>query len=298
MLLLLLASISIPLHASAETELQWVSGSGQTVGLGDGLADLKLPEGYSLLNAEDTKTFETENGNLPSDSEIGAVVPMEGDWMVYLEYDDAGHISDDDKTSIDADKLLQSYKDGTEAANEKLDEANHLFVDGWETAPHYDEGLHSLTWSLIAHDVNQDKVVNYNVRVLTREGYVSVILVSDPAHLAESRKQMESEVLSGLSIKEGKRYEDYNSSTDKKSNLGLAALVVGGAGLAVAKKAGLLAIILIALKKFGIVIAAAAVGVWRWLRGKPKAKPPAEQPAQPVQDQSVPVAKNDDVNAS
>lgn len=296
-LLLLLASLGIPLHASAETELQWVDGSGQTIPLGDGLANLKLLEGYSLLNAEDTKTFETENGNLPSGSEIGAVVPMEGDWMVYLEYDEAGHISDDEKTSIDADKLLQSYKDGTEAANKKLDEANHLFVDGWETAPHYDEGLHSLTWSLNAHNNNQEKIINYNVRVLTREGYVSVILVSDPEHLAESRKRMETEVLSGFSIKDGKRYEDYNASTDKKSNMGLAALVVGGAGLAVAKKAGLLAVLLVALKKFGVIIVAAAAGVWRWLRGKSKAQPAAEQPSLTIQgqvrDQADPAAKND-----
>ncbi|MBB6633051.1 DUF2167 domain-containing protein [Cohnella thailandensis] len=145
-------------------------------------------------------------------------------------------------------------------------------MDGWETAPHYDEGLHSLTWSLIAHDIYQNQIINYNIRLLTREGYISAILVCDPDRLASSRARMESDVLGGLAIKEGSRYEDFDASTDKKSNMGLAALVVGGAGLAVAKKAGLLAVILIALKKFGIVIVAAAAGLWRWLRGKSKAK--------------------------
>ncbi|MBB6670393.1 hypothetical protein H7C19_06800 [Cohnella nanjingensis] len=46
---------------------------------------------------------------------------------------------------------------------------------------------------------------------------------------------------------------------------------------------GLLAILLIALKKFGISIVAAVAGVWRWLRGKPKAQPPAEQLVPPIQ---------------
>ncbi|MFC5401181.1 DUF2167 domain-containing protein [Cohnella soli] len=271
-ILCLVIVFAMPLHAFAEdaSELQWVTGNGEAVEVGDNLAKQKLLEGYSFLNADDTKQFEKENGGVPSGAEIGMISPDNGNWAVFLEYDNVGHISDDDKTSIDADELLQSYKDGTEEANKELNEEDRLFVDGWDITPHYDESLHNLTWSIIAHDANLKKLINYNVRVLTREGYVSVILVSDPEHLNEDRKQMEADVLSGLSINEGKRYEDYNASTDKKSKMGLAALVVGGAGVVVAKKVGLLAIILLGLKKFGIVIVAVGAGLWRWIRSKLK----------------------------
>ena len=45
----------------------------------------------------------------------------------------------------------------------------------------------------------------------------------------------------------GARYADYNASTDKKAEYGLAGLVAAGGAAAVAKKVGLLAI----LAKFG-----------------------------------------------
>lgn len=79
--------------------------------------------------------------------EIGSVFPIAEDqtWSVYFEYEESGHISDDDKDEIDADALLDSYKKGTEESNKERPEEDHMFVDGWETPPAYDEKLKSLT---------------------------------------------------------------------------------------------------------------------------------------------------------
>ncbi|WEK54996.1 MAG: DUF2167 domain-containing protein [Candidatus Cohnella colombiensis] len=274
LLLIFVMVFAVPSIATAEGEFNWVEGKGQLVQLGDELLSLKLIEGYEFLNAEDTKAYEQGNGDLPSGQEIGAVFPIDNyNWLVYFEYDDVGHVSNEDQHSIDAEELLKSYKIGTAEANKELEESNHLFVDGWDIAPYYDEKLNSLKWSLRAHDINQEKIINDNIRILTREGYVSVILVSNPDNLAEARARLESEILSGLTVTQGNRYTDYNEATDKKSNLGLATLIAGGAGAVIAKKAGLIALLLAGLKKFGVVIVAAPLaGLWSWIRGKRKRK--------------------------
>ena len=75
-------------------------------------------------------------------------------------------------------------------------------------------------------------------------------------------------LLDNLKYVEGKRYADFNSSTDKVAEYGLAALVAGVA----AKKLGLFAVIAAFLAKFAKVgiLAAAALGggLWKRFRGK------------------------------
>ena len=67
-------------------------------------------------------------------------------------------------------------------------------------------------------------------------------------------------VLAMPSFDAGSRYEDYEAG-DLKSGYGVAALVAGGTGAVLLKKTGLIAILLIFLKKGWIVI----VGVGAWL---------------------------------
>lgn len=67
--------------------------------------------------------------------------------------------------------------------------------------------------------------------------------MSDPANLNADRKVMEAETLPVLTVNAGEAYNDYDPATGKKSSAGLTGLILDGAGLAVAKKAGLLSII-------------------------------------------------------
>ena len=66
----------------------------------------------------------------------------------------------------------------------------------------------------------------------------------------------------------GSRYADYQAGTDKEAEYGLAGLVAAGAGIAVAKKVGLIGIILAFGKKFLFVILAVAAGLGAWARRK------------------------------
>lgn len=266
----LLMTGSMPAHAEG------IIGKGQTIELDQGMATLTLKEGMGYLNGTETKAMTIRNGGKPSGTEIGTVMPENGSWIVYFEYDDTGHIKDSDKNEIDADELLQSYKDGQEEANKEMTPENHLFVDGWDVAPKYDETARRVVWSLLFHDKDNKSRVNYNERILTREGYISAILVCNPQEVATARKEMQDMVLSTLEIKEGKRYEDFNESTDKVAEYGLAGLILGGAGVAVAKKVGLIALALGLFKKFWIVIVAVIVGLWKLISGKKRKEQPAE----------------------
>ncbi|KOP78729.1 hypothetical protein AMS59_11140 [Lysinibacillus sp. FJAT-14745] len=299
---LIIMACAVP--AYAEEKLNWIEG-GQKVDVGSNLAELQLGSDFIFLDAENTKKYIKQSGMEPNGEEIGVVFPKDEkqSWAVYFEYTESGHIKDDEKKDIDADALLESYKEGTEEKNKDLSPENQLFVDKWDVAPFYDNSLHSLSWSLLAHDNQNNGVINYNVRLLSREGYISAILVSDPENLKKDRIVFNNKILKQFNLKQGQRYEDFDKKTDKVAEFGLTGLILGGAGLAVAKKAGLLAVLIPLLKKFWIVLLLFGGAIWGFIRKKlgmkkeqsEQQQEQSEQPAeseqtvqseQPAQDQA------------
>ncbi|WP_028549732.1 DUF2167 domain-containing protein [Paenibacillus sp. UNC451MF] len=262
--------------SAAESKFNWIEG-GKKVDLKQ-IATLDLDPSFVFLDAANTMKMSKESHETPSGKEIGSVYPTDEkqNWAVIFEYDNSGHIKDDEKQKIDAKAILKSYKKGTEEANKEKEPGQRLYVTGWDVEPFYDEKSHNLTWSMLAEDDNKEQLLNYNVRLLTREGYISAILVSDPEHREADKKVLTEKILPKLEMQAGKRYEDFDASKDKVSEYGLSALILGGAGLAVAKKVGLLATIALLGKKFGIVIIAAfgvLIGFIRKLFGRKKAEP-------------------------
>lgn len=271
----MLIGLNLPHQVSAEEagttpKFDYTIGSGQKIDLGSNLAELKLNQGFNFLDKDNTQKFVTQIGDLVTGREIGSIIPDDESWVLYFDYEEPGHVADDEKDEIDADSLLQSYKDGNEEANKKKTPENQLFVDKWETPPHYDESLHSLTWSLLMHTPKNEQLVNQEIRLLTREGYISAILACDPSVLSGAKSVVESQILPTLTMKPGQRYEDYDKSTDKTAEYGLTGLVLGGAGIFVAKKTGLLALLLVLLKKGWIIIVAGIGFLWNLIRGKRK----------------------------
>ncbi|MDQ0494811.1 DUF2167 domain-containing protein [Paenibacillus brasilensis] len=247
--------------ASSNEQLKWIEG-GRKVDLGN-VAEVDLDPSLLFLDAANTAKVSEMNHDKPSGKEIGSIFPKDENqnWEVVFEYYELGHIKDDEKEDIDADAILDSYKEGTEESNKEKAESDRLYVTGWDVEPFYNEATHNLTWSMLAEDGNKEKLINYNVRLLTRQGYISAILVSDPAHLDADKKFLSEKILPRLTVKSGERYEEFDASTDKISEYGLTGLILGGAGLAVAKKAGLLLLLAGLFKKFGILIFAAGAGV-------------------------------------
>lgn len=231
-------------------------------------AVLKLPQGYIFIPTPAASEYMRAMGSAVGDRFLGMIVPEQDDanWVVVMEYVDAGYIKDDEAKTWNVDELLNSYRQGTEEANKDRAERGfpQLEVTGWVEKPDYDETSRRLVWSMsVKHKGAQEsdgQSVNYNTYALGRDGYISLNLVTDLKAI-NRLKPVATELLAALQYNAGKSYADFNESTDKVAEYGLAALVGG----VVAKKLGLLAlgaaffakfakIILVALAAFGTII--------------------------------------------
>lgn len=233
-------AVSASAQEGQAPEINWVPGP-TTARMGDGLASIQVPEGYLFADKAETKKIMELTGNPPSDQEIGLIAPADDgkNWFLVFEYSEVGYVKDDDKDDIDADAILDSIKEGTEVANEERKEmgADPIEIVGWFEKPHYDTKTHNLVWAIEGKS-SQSGLVNYDVRLLGRRGYVSATLVTDPQALSADLPHVQS-LLGGFAFNEGNRYAEWKAG-DKVAEYGLAALVAGGAGAA-ALKLGLFA---------------------------------------------------------
>jgi uncharacterized membrane-anchored protein len=129
-----------------------------------------------------------------------------------------------------------------------------LSLDGWDEKPHYDKAKHQLIWCLRVSD-KEGSSANYNTRVLGRKGHVSINLVTEPSRVSTDKPHALA-MLAATQFSQGSRYEDFDASTDKVAEYGLAGLVAGGAGLGAMKvvKLGLFA------KMWKVILAAVIAG--------------------------------------
>jgi uncharacterized membrane-anchored protein len=245
-------------------------------------AHLHLPEGYVWVPTPAAAQLMRSMGNRTDDTFIGVVFPSDdADWMAVVKFVKEGYIKDDDAKDWNADDLLKSLKEGTEAANEERAKRGipGIEVTGWAQKPEYEAGTHRLVWSALSRrkgstDGNQG--VNYNTYALGRDGYLSLNLITNANDLPKYKPDA-AKLLSAIQYDDGKKYADFNSSTDKVAAYGLAALV---AGVAV-KKLGLFALALAFLAKFAkIAVVAGGAALWGIAKVFKKKEPVvAEAPA-------------------
>jgi uncharacterized membrane-anchored protein len=242
-------------------------------------ADLKLPDHFGFIPQKEAAEAMKLMGNRTGPDFLGMIVPLSADngghngsWFISLQYDPAGYIKDDDAQHWDAGKLLQTLKDGTEAANADRERLGipPITVTRWVQSPTYESGSHRLVWSAEAKrkdGSDADPTINYNTYVLGREGYISLNLITSASGV-DHDKVAAGDLLGGVDFKSGKRYGDFHSSTDKVAAYGLAALVAGVA----AKKLGLLALLAASILKFAkviaIAVAAFGAGIVRWFKSR------------------------------
>ncbi|MBN2338203.1 MAG: DUF2167 domain-containing protein [Acidobacteria bacterium] len=203
------------------------------------LATINVPEGYGFTGKEGTIQFLELNQNPTSGTELGLILSQNGDWFVVFEFDESGHVKDDEKDSLDADAILAGIREGTEAAN-KIRQSKGwapMHIQGWQHRPYYDPVTHNLTWSIKA--VSDDaEVLNHSIRLLGREGVMHADVVADPMDIDSAVAAFDG-MLKSYTFNPGFRYSEYRKG-DKLAAYGLTALIAGGAG-AVAAKSGLLA---------------------------------------------------------
>lgn len=243
-------------------------------------AHLNLGTQFRFLDTPDArKVLENLWGNPPDDSVLGMVVPAsvplddEHSWAVVLTESDDGHVADEDAASTDYPKLLKQMQEATEDENAERTKAGYsaLHLVGWAEPPHYDSANKKLYWAReLSSDGASRHSLNYDIRVLGREGYLSMNAVAGMNDVAAVKAGMQ-ELLPMVEFDAGKRYADYDAKTDKLAAYGIAALIGGG----IAAKAGLFAklgVLLLAGKKFVILGLAALAALVRKLFGKGKDK--------------------------
>ena len=240
------------------------------IALAEADAHLHLQPGFRYLDQGDTrKVLEDLWGNPPDEDVLGMLVPdsagLESDhsWAVVLTYsNEDGHVSDEDAAKIDYAQMLKDMQEGIHDGNAERKKAGYSTMEliGWAQPPRYDAETKKLHWAKeLAFSDSNGHTLNYDIRVLGRDGYLSLEAVSDMADQPLVNEGMQ-QVLPMAEFDSGHRYADFNPKTDKLAAYGLAALVAGG----VAAKTGLLTkigLMLLAAKKL-VFVALVAIGAF------------------------------------
>jgi uncharacterized membrane-anchored protein len=235
-----------------------------------GLAKLKLSKDYRFLNGDDAeKVWADLWENLPSKVKpLGMILPADvspvssDGWGVFIYWKDEGYIKDDDAQKIDYDELLKNLKENTQANNAERAAKGlpSLEMIGWAQPPRYDQAAHKLYWATeVSARGGSEHFLNYRIRILGRRGVMELNAIAGMNQLDLVTKAT-PELLSMIDFNQGHRYVDFDPSTDKVAEYGLAALIAGG----VAAKVGIFKgvwIALLAAKKF-IIIGLVALAVF------------------------------------
>ncbi len=206
------------------------------IDLRSGTAKLRVPEGFSFLNADDAnKVLVRLWGNPPQDDPpLGMIYPAgtgiaaTNFWAIVLHYDEDGHVSDEGADRIDAAKLLADLQRaaGAASATRTNEGFPSIEITRWAAPPRYDAATHRFHWAKEVRFGGGESVLNYNIRVLGRRGTLVLNAVASIARLAEVEAAM-PEMLKAVEFEPGYKYADFEPGKDKAAPYGLVALVSG-----------------------------------------------------------------------
>lgn len=259
-------------RAATEKLLKELDRQTGTIPIAAAKADLNLGDQYYFVGPEQSRTILVDiwrNPPASANGVLGMVFPKgksfaDDTWSAVITFEDTGYVSDDDAKTIDYSEMLANMKasDEEQAPNIRAQGYPAGILQRWAQAPTYDGGKHSLVWARdIKFDDSPEDSLNYDIRLLGREGVLSMNILASITQLDEVREAAKTFASVG-SFRTGARYADYNASTDKKAEYGLAGLVAAGGAAAVAKKVGLFAI----FAKFGKFLLIGAVALFAAFR--------------------------------
>jgi uncharacterized membrane-anchored protein len=257
------------------------------IALPGGIATLDLPANFRYLDRDDSARLLEAWGNPPGSTSLGMIVPAgvnpmsPESWGVVITYDKDGHVKDDDADGINYTKLLKEMQEGLQEDNAERKKQGYraMTLIGWAEQPHYDKTSHKLYWAKeLQSEGEQHHGLNYNIRVLGREGVLVLNAVAGIEQLDQIRSDMQ-QVTSFTNFTNGNRYADFNGSTDKVAEYGIAALVAGGVAAKLGFFGKLLALLLAFKKLIVLGVAAAGSVVWKFFKRTPKEAPQSEPAA-------------------
>lgn len=253
-------------HDSMEATFEYLTGE---VSIGDGIATLKVPEGFKYLGPESSNYVLTQIWGNPEEPTLGMLFQeSEGPsslnltYAVDITYSADGYIEDEDAADLDYDDLLEEMQSDAVASNEQRLQLGYPTVElvGWAQPPFYDAENKKLHWAKeLKFDSNEINTLNYNIRVLGRKGYLNLNVIGDMSNLDLVKSNVDG-ILASMEFNKGYTYDEFDPEIDKIAAYGIGGLIAGK----ILAKAGFFALIV----KFWKVIAVGAVALFGVFRKK------------------------------
>lgn len=249
------------------------------VQIGKNLATLQVPQGCLFIETAEAR-FLMENvyRNPENPSLLGIMLSdtpsifSDLKWLVEYNYEETGHVNDDDAEDINYDDLLKEIRKGNEEGNlqrKALGLPTSKLI-GWAQKPFYDQKNKKLHWAKeFKFEGSETNTLNYEIRVLGRQGVLSMNIISDMTKLKDVNADV-NKIIGSTNFNQGNTYAEFNEDTDKIAEYGIAGLIAGG----ILAKTGLLAKIGIFLLKFikplivGVIALFAFIGKKLFGKGK------------------------------
>lgn len=244
-----------------------------TIKLSNGIATIRVPEGYKYLDAKQSNYVLTDLwGNPEGQGSLGMLFPehagpmSDSSWCFNIEYDEIGYVEDDDAEDIDYEELLTNMQKEVSEANSERVAQGYETVElvGWASAPYYDADKKILHWAKeVKFGDSEDNTLNYNVRVLGRKGVLILNAIASMENVQAVKSNVNA-VTNIVAFTDGNKYENFNPDVDQVAAYSIGGLVAGK----VLAKVGFFAGLLKFWKVIIFAIAGGATSLWKWLSGR------------------------------
>ncbi|PKB17942.1 DUF2167 domain-containing protein [Flavobacterium sp. 5] len=243
-----------------------------TINLKNGVGKINVPKGFKYLNPVQAERVLVDLWGNPKDDNLtlGLLLPenqgilSQNGYVFNIQYDEIGHVEDDDADDINYDDLLTEMQKETVEENKERQKAGYEPVNivGWAAKPFYDKDRKILHWAKeIKFGKDPINTLNYNVRVLGRKGVLVLNAIATENDLPLVQKDI-NKVLDIVQFNDGYKYDDFDSSVDEVAAWTIGGLVAGK----VLAKVGFFAI----FAKFAKVIILALLGFFGAFKNKVK----------------------------
>ena len=242
------------------------------ISLENGIAEINVPKGYKFLDAKQSSYVLTDLWGNPPSEVLGLLFPKNigpisenFTYAVEITYSNDGYINDEDAKDLNYDDLLNQMQEDTNASNPERKKLGYPSIEllGWASPPFYDQENKKLHWAKEIKFEGEDiNTLNYNIRVLGRNGYLNLNAIGTIDILPEFKKDV-NQILNSVSFTEGNKYTNFNPEIDNVAAYGIAGLIAGK----ILGKAGFFAVLLKFWKVILISLAGGYAAVKRFIFG-------------------------------
>jgi uncharacterized membrane-anchored protein len=233
---------------------------------------LSLESDYHIVLGNDAHVFSSIVGCTPDQALEAVVCDSTLNNSIYFESYNEGYVTLDDWKDIDAEAFIREMSKNTENNNIERRKLgfSELHVTGWLKKPTLDRDTNCVYW-VTELENGQNQIVNSVALRLGRKGYEKIIWVTDKESYTPVGGILEL-MLKGHSFDPGYRYSDYTIG-DTVASYGIASLVAASIGTKILKSG----VILVFLKKFGMIFFSVAMFIWykikNWFKKRKEDQP-------------------------